>query len=230
MIRKAARSGFTLIEMTVVILVIALFAALVAPNVLTQKSAVARRAAFGKVLDLMRTARQRAIHEDTTYAVAWDSGKSEVRMVRQPLQDLASTSGSVPSPDQRPLTNIQSVSDYEQVDFYDLPTGIQPTVFRSGQSNSDGGSWLLRFYPDGTSDSGGLQLDDSGMPNSIAVDQYGIATYTKDQPLPDLSELSWPAGTYVSETTNTSTSTGAPATTTAPTGPTAPKTTTTTGR
>ena len=202
----SARNGtkaFTLVEMTVVLLVIVLFAFLVMPNLLTQKTAVARRAAYGKVLDMARTARTRAINEDTTYALAFDSGKSELRLVRQPLAQDTNSSSSLPNPEQRPLTNIQSVNDYEQVDTYDLPSGIQGQKFRSGESDTDPGSWLLHFYPDGTSDSGGLELNEGGMPSTIMVDQYGMSTFTKNAQLPDVCELNWTAGTYVSMTPNT---------------------------
>jgi hypothetical protein len=151
---------------------------------------------------MARTARTRAIKDDTTYALAFDSGKSELRLVRQPLQQSTNASSSIPDPDQRPLTNIQSVNDYEQVDTYDLPSGIQGGKFRSGENNVDSGSWLLHFYPDGTSDSGGIELEEGQTPSSILVDSYGMSTFTKSSPLPHVSELSWTAGTYVSMTPN----------------------------
>jgi len=196
--------AFTLIEMTLVILIITLFAALIAPNIINEKTAEAKRESFGRVQDMFRLARVRAIQQDRTFAIAYDSGKSEFRLVREPEPQTNNTGSNVASPTPRPLSQVQSVGDYEQIETFDLPSGITATEFRSGLNDTDSGSWLLHFYPDGTADTGGVTLNQGQTPNAIQVDQYGMSTFMQGQNLQDPTQLNWPAGTYVSETQTSS--------------------------
>lgn len=183
--------------MSVVMVVLVLFASLILPNVVRMGPAQQQRAIYGALLDFARQARQNAIQNGLTYALTYDSAKSQFVMRRQPPPtDAAQGTGSVPQPSGRPLSNVQSVSDLEQVKTLDLPTGVQASTFRVGTDSTDPSSWLIHFYPDGTSDAGGVDLTPGGtVHKSLQITKDGIPSLIDGQ-LPDPTEQSWPAGSY----------------------------------
>src|SRR5579862_9146202 len=133
--------GFTLIEMSVILVVLLVFVALISPNIVKMGPAQQQRAIYGTLVDLARSAREGAIENGTTYALAYDGTKSAFVLKRQPANpDQATTTGNLPQPEDRPLTNIQSVSDLEDVKSVALPSGIQTNTFRVGTDSTDPGS------------------------------------------------------------------------------------------
>jgi type II secretory pathway pseudopilin PulG len=193
--------GFTLIEMSVIVVVLMLFAALIVPNVIKMGPAQQQRAIYGALVDLVRKAREDAIENGTTYALAYDGSKSAFVLKKQPASpdQTASSTGNLPQPENRPLSNVQSVSDLEDVTSLVLPAGIQANTFRVGTEGTDPGSWLLHFYPDGTSEGGGVELTPGGnVFKSVEVTKNGIPSLV-DGPLPDPSEEKWTAGTYAQQ-------------------------------
>jgi type II secretory pathway pseudopilin PulG len=189
-----------LIEVTVMLVVIVLFAALIVPHVVNMVSAQKRRESYGDVLDLAKQARDGAVESGLTYALTYDPAKSEFDLKKEPApQDANTIAGTLPTPAARPLANVQSVSDLEQVSNYDLPSQVQASKFVAIDDAVDGASWIVHFYPDGTSDGGGVELSEGGTTTqSIQVDKSGISTLV-DGSLPDSTEQLWQAGTYAAQ-------------------------------
>lgn len=186
-----------MIEITVVLVVIVVMASLITPRVITMRSQQEQRAAFGQLLDFTRSARGKAIEDGVTYALAYDGSKSQFVMKKEPPPDqAAAVSGTIPAPVQRPLANVQSASDMQDVTTLQMPDGISPTKFVVQQNSVDPSSFLLHFYPDGTSDGGGVEITRGTDTNSLQVTQEGYPTMMTG-PLPDTTEQEWPAGTYV---------------------------------
>ena len=78
---------------------------------------------------------------------------------------------------------------------FQLPSGLEASNFRSQDNNVDPGSWLIHFYPDGTSDSGGVEIARGQEQNSLQVTNDGFPSLISG-PLPDTSDQQWTAGTY----------------------------------
>jgi prepilin-type N-terminal cleavage/methylation domain-containing protein len=192
--------GFTLIEMTVVVAIIIVFAALVSPGVTRMMSAQARQGFYGSVEDMIEKTRLDAIRTDTTYAIMVGQGKNELRVVRQPPDTTTQTQpGAVPNPEERPLTNVQSNSDLEDFDSLPLPSPIQTNRLEAGTNMTDPNSFIIHFYPDATCDGGAIEFKEGGLISSVRIDKNGFTDYSRD-PIPDPTQQSWPAGTYVSNT------------------------------
>jgi prepilin-type N-terminal cleavage/methylation domain-containing protein len=191
------KRGYTLIEISVVLVVLVVFSALIVPNVIRMGPQQQQRALYGSLLDFARQARQGAIETGQTYALAFDSAKSEFVMRREPSSTAATQSNTtLPAPAGRPLANVQSVSDLEDVKDLPLPSGIQANSFRVGTDSPDASSWLIHFYPDGTSDAGGVELTPGGTNyKSLVITADGLASVV-DGSLPDPSDQTWTAGTY----------------------------------
>jgi prepilin-type N-terminal cleavage/methylation domain-containing protein len=188
--------GFTLVEMTVVLVVLVVMVSLIAPNIFSMQSAQAQRSSYGKALDFARQAREDAIESGTTYALAYDPSKSQFLIKRQAPPDSSATSaGNLPPPAPRPLANVQSVSDLQDVTSLQLPEGVEANKFQAQDNSVDPSSWLVHFYPDGTSDGGGVEIARGQAIDSLQVTQDGLPTLVEGE-LPDASEQQWQAGTY----------------------------------
>ena len=206
------RNGYTLIEMMVIVVLLALFSALIAPNYISMRDGQQRRALYTGVADLVGSAREMAISKSSTMYLQIDAN-SNALVLKQ--EDDASTyqntstgtgttsdtlviNGHVQSA--RTKTNIgtQSLdnSNDKTVKTLPLTAGVQFGNFQLAGTSSDSGSWKLHFYADGTTDGGGLELVDRGITKSVVVNTKGGASLT-DGTLPDTSQDRWVAGDYV---------------------------------
>jgi prepilin-type N-terminal cleavage/methylation domain-containing protein len=193
------KRGFTLIEMTVVLVVLVLFAALITPNVITMQSRQQRREADGQILNLARQGRESAIESGFTYAMMYDSAKTAFVLKKEPPpQDAGSVAGTLPTPAPRPLANVQSVSDLQQVQAFNLPSGVEASKFVANDDSVDGGSWIVHFYADGTSDGGGVEITQSQAIQAIQVTKDGFSSIIQGS-LPESTEQIWTAGTYAQQ-------------------------------
>jgi Tfp pilus assembly protein FimT len=178
-----------------VLLVLILFASLIVPNLVSMRDGQRKRAAYGQVTDLISEARLSAVGSDVTYAITWDSGTSQFDLKKEPPNDNTNSSGTIPNPEPRPMQTATTTEQFDQVKSVTLPSPLRVDGFRAGSNNSDPGSWAIHFYPDGTSDGGGFQINAGSDIQSVLIDKYGLATQ-KAGMLPDISEQTWTAGTY----------------------------------
>lgn len=181
--------------------VLVLFAALIAPNLVSMRSAQERRGAYGQVSDLVQEARLDAVNDNATYALTWDAQASSFDLKKEPpnQQNSASSNSSMAVPEPRPLQGSQSISDFQQVKALALPSPLKADTFRVATQVSDPGSWAIHFYPDGSSDGGGVEIVDGTGRKSLVVDRYGLSKLS-DGPLPDPNDQKWTAGTYAQKT------------------------------
>jgi len=204
------RRGYTLIEMMVVTVLLVLFSSLIVPNYLNMRDSQRRRAFYTGVVDLAGNAREMAIsHNATMYLQADSSGNRLV--IKQEANDstyvaadgtssATTSTSSNQNQDTNPQTNIGTTPNDRSSDpivtTLPMSPGMQFGNFQLAGTASDASSWKIRFFSDGTSDSGAFELDEKGYVKSLVVNTRGGAVLT-DGTIPDTSQESWIAGTYV---------------------------------
>ncbi len=205
--------GYTVIEMMVVTTILAIFACLVVPNYLSMLDTQKRRAFYTEVQDLANSARETAILQGETVYVAVDSGANQV-VVKQVHNDSQFTPADGSNGPTAPTTtskangqqidsnlqgNIGLTSDATQdvtVRTITMPTGMAFGAFQLNGATSDSGSWKVRFFSDGTSDGGAVELNIAGSTKSLVISDRGRVSL-EDGNIPDMSNETWPAGTFV---------------------------------
>jgi prepilin-type N-terminal cleavage/methylation domain-containing protein len=166
--RRLSR-GFSLIEMGVVVLIVALLAALVMPNVARQRDSFERRQFYSELYRFAAGARESAIREQATLALVLDSGGRRIALFEETLEGENERSS------------------------VELPEGIDSSSSRmDGQA---GGEWRVRFYPDGSSDGGGIELTDNGRVRALEIQPNGSVRMI-DGNIEAVGEEKWPAGDY----------------------------------
>jgi len=167
------RRGFTLIELSVVIVILAMFAAAVVPNMATSIESAKRRSFRVSVLTLARRAKVEAITRGATVNLSLNNG------------DFQISSGS-----ETDSTVIGSVSQ---------APGIEASHFTKAGEELGEGEWLIAFYPDGTSDGGAFQFDEGSDSTSVKIAKKDGRVSVTDGALDpgDTSETEWEAGGYV---------------------------------
>lgn len=167
-----SRRGFTLIELSAVILLLVILSALILPSVVSQKASWTTRAFVDALPRIAMQTRERAISEGVTTKLTYDGTGKQLVAYEEKTNEA----------DQQ-FANV-SVPDTVQVQNFYL----------KGQTSS-AGDWTLHFYPDGKSDGGAVETNDNGRMRTLVVDKYGIAKLVEG-PAPSFDEDRWPAGDY----------------------------------
>lgn len=185
---KVSKKGYTLIEMSAVIVVLAVAAALVTPRLLTMRASREVATFWLKLPDLAVLAREHAQSARVTTRVKYDDGQKLFRVV----EDDSSTSTSSNGPLQLPSSDDsdQSVSGIKDLP---VPDGLEPQNFRVEDESTPSSDWSIVFYPDGRSDGAALEVDDHGRIHSVIVDPDGSIRATIGS-LPAADERKWSAG------------------------------------
>ncbi len=200
------KKGYTLIEMMVVTLILALFAALITPNLVNIQESQARRAFSTKVVDLAGNAREMAISRHAIVYLQADTSANQI-VIKQQVNDSTytpvdgnSASTTSGSNGENPQTNIGVAANDRSSDKVQLTLPLAPGVafgnFQLSGQASDASGWKLNFYPDGSCDGGAVELSERGVVRSLVVNSKGGASLT-DGNIPDTSLDKWPAGNYV---------------------------------
>ncbi len=133
----ARASGFTLLELIVVLLIISVMMAVVAPRLAGRSQAATLRGAGHDLQTLATAARARALLSGRSVALLLgDNG--ELRLVSQ------SATG----------TDTDSNAGTDMVPRRRLPQGVSVRFIPEGDSDAA----LIRFHPDGSADGGELSL------------------------------------------------------------------------
>lgn len=167
--RAKIRRGFTLIEMSVVVLIIALLAAAVAPNLVSLKTGRELRQFRSDLRQLAAQTRESAISTGKELDLSFGSNRFSV----QPA-DTEST--VVP----RTLA---------------VPDVVTTNRFELAGADSSEGEWTLRFYPDGTTDGGGVELREGQNAFALQIKKSGEVLVV-DGNLPDTTAEKWQAGEH----------------------------------
>jgi prepilin-type N-terminal cleavage/methylation domain-containing protein len=176
--------GFTFIEISVVIVIIMILSALVLPNVVRMSEANQKRVFFSSLWQLAGKAHELAIMDKKTSAIRLDSSGKSFKVVEIDDQNPSQQTNQNPQ---------QSDSNETEKETLAVPDGIDTGNFSSDGNSQDSGDWEIKFYPDGTSDGGGLEVTDSGRVRSLVIRRDGSLSLVEGN-LPDLAEDKWQAG------------------------------------
>jgi prepilin-type N-terminal cleavage/methylation domain-containing protein len=169
---RGSASGFTLVEMSVVITILVVLASMVAPKVFTMLDTRKIITFVNGLPGIAMEARLAAIKQNQTAKLEYDAGQNRLT-----------------------VTVSQANADDQQVDYLPVPKFVTVDEFQVAGQPSSASGWTVDFYPDGTSNGGALQTNDKGIIRSLVIDKTGISRAILG-PMPDTSQDSWAAGTY----------------------------------
>lgn len=166
-----SRRGYTLIEMTIVISILALFAAMVIPNLANWRAGDEYRAFPGRLLRLVATARQDAIESRQPRSLSYDASTGAFKISWTDPTTSQEQDGATLTP----------------------PSGIQLGRLVYLDNDTSPQNWKVTFYPDGTAENAGFELQDQDKYITIAITSAGQITLT-NAALPEPDTLRWSAG------------------------------------
>jgi general secretion pathway protein H len=153
--------GFTLLELLVVLVLISILSALVAPRVGNSIRNMTLTAAAQKMAASLRYARSRAVSEKVTYIAQLNFKKASLSILT--AQESAGANGGKLSVDGEEKGSRPKV--------YDLPGGVQLAKAKSGEDEADSGLFQIFFFPNGSTSGGWIVLrNDAGKRCRIGVD------------------------------------------------------------
>lgn len=165
---KPNRRGFTLIEMSVVIIVITLFAMIIVPSFIAMRRS---RAYF----DLEASVARLPI-----------DAYNEARSGNRPAQLRVEGNALV-------IERVTADSDTQEIRRVELTSEMQVDRVQKNGESSDLTSWKWTVYPDGSADSGGVEFLVGGSHKSLALHKDGKSQWLSGD-LPDATEEKWQAG------------------------------------
>lgn len=166
--RPFARGGFTLVEMTVVISVLALMAALVMPS-------------------MVAVQRSRRLHDlEAALLRAPAEARNEARRSQMPVALRVEGDALV-------MERMPIESEPEEVKRVALGDDIRIESARQGSEPVDMTSWQWVAYPDGSAETGGLEFSEGSARKSLVLRSDGNAQWVAGE-LPDIEDVRWPAG------------------------------------
>ena len=165
--------AFTLIEMTVVITLLALLAAVIMPNLMNERRSREARQFFSKARNLMLETRSKSIGDQQTRTIRLDESAGQLLVER---------------------TDVETGESLQERTL-DLPEGVTGSSFRMESEDSNAAEWSVSFYADGKSNGGGIAFDTNGRIISLSISTRGAVTRI-DGELPDTTEDVWDAGGY----------------------------------
>jgi prepilin-type N-terminal cleavage/methylation domain-containing protein len=167
---KFNRKGYTLIELCVVIVILALISSAIVPNLVRARDAQTRREFEAEVFRLASWARESAIQGHRTLALT--TGDRSIQVIQETESSEENTLRSITMPD-----------------------GIDTGAMAAEGEESTSGEWRLHFYPDGSSDGGGIELSDNGRIRSLQIGPDGSMKMVEGN-LEDNGTQKWSAGEY----------------------------------
>lgn len=168
-----SRRGFTLVELSVVIVLMAMFAAAMVPRVGNMLTSQARRGYRIDVLRLAKKAHEEAIRRRETVTLRSDSGTFRISTATEIEESVIET--------------VQPAA------------GVEVSHFALAGNEVGEAEWLVAFYPDGTSDGGTFQFDEGSQSSTVAIRKRdGKVSVTEgDATQAGTEDNEWDAGGYV---------------------------------
>ena len=158
-----------MVEMSVVISVVALFATFVVPNIVSSHKSMQERLFVNSLQRVAADAREAAISQNATMRLSMSGNRLSV------------------------VPDSGSAQKGNEISGVDLIEGAKGTKFQlNGQEMSS--DWAVRFFPDGTADEGGVEITIGESSYALNVTPRGAVNLT-DQ-LIDANALRWDAGPY----------------------------------
>lgn len=175
------RGGFTFIEMSVVILVLALVAAIVAPNISAMIDSQQTQSFRIDAERIARQARAEAISQGDTVRLTF-SGVLRAAQVSEELEAAEEEAGGA------------------AIAEVDLPEGVTAVAFRANGQDVGPEDWRAEFYAGGDARSGGITFDSSGRIWHLLIQREGQITVGEGE-LPPAEADRWEAGLIETRTT-----------------------------
>ena len=160
------------------IVVILLIATAVMPNVLSMQRSREERSFWGRFERLPQRAREEAISRAQTIALRASDGERALELVT-----VSNNAGALEE-------------EAEGSSVFSLPMLENATV-QAMQQNGEpvtAGEFEIRFYPDGTSDSGGVTVEIEDLVQSLTIDKRGRGYVAQGGIDEQQDDSAWPAG------------------------------------
>ena len=170
-----SRRGFTLIESIVVITILALIAAVISPSMAGALKSRQYQAFVDGLKRLPLEARESAISKGRTCSIRYEESSRSLTLVVDALPDQSDSQEQT----------LKTVALADKVDA--------PRLFLDG-NDSNSGEWVLKFYADGTSDSGGIEFRENSQAYGILVEGKSGSARFIDGELPEVTNDRWEAG------------------------------------
>lgn len=166
------RRGYTLIEMMAVTVILSLVAATIIPNLGSFKDGQIRRSFFTNLPRLADQARNTAVRTGEPVEVRFN-GNSLILQARPVLE------------------TDEQAAIFEQES---LPRGVGITrLLKNGEESSEE-EWAITYYPDGTSEAGGLEFSEGGRPISMQFRPKAGSVVMQNGNLAEMPLEKWQAG------------------------------------
>ncbi len=141
---SAGNRGFSLIELTVVLILISLSIALVAPSLSKFSKSVELKACSQRIAAILRNYRGEAVNRGKVYQVVFDPKRIEVR---------------IQSVGEEGEEGAGEKKDGREIKTYKLPSGIQIKEIEAGLLQYPSDLPAIEFYPNGGSNGGKIIID-----------------------------------------------------------------------
>lgn len=162
--------GFSLIEMSIVITLIALFAAFILPNLVNSRQSERERLFHYGMKRLADNARETAISRNATLHLSIDQNRMTV------------------------TNETDTKQKGDEIMGIDIVDGASPTKFQANGQDMSAGDWDIRFFPDGTADEGGVEFTLGQDTEALNITPRGATSV--DEKLTNPADIRWEAGTY----------------------------------
>lgn len=167
------RAGFTYVELSVVILVLALVVAMVTPNVQAFMRGEQDRRERSAISRMSLEARLEALSSGNPTGLSYDGASREFV-----------------------ITNEASDSTGSEVKRIIVPDAIEPVRFVANRTEMSPAEWKVVYYPDGTCDGGGIEMSEGPTTMALLLDPSSASGRWVQGQLPDPQTERWAAGEY----------------------------------
>ncbi len=143
--------GFSLLEIVVVLVLLSLCIALIAPSLSRFSTSIELKAAAKKVAAILRYSRSEAINKGKVYQVIFDANLMEVKV--QPVEtDQEET-------DKKEAGETSETNETPKTRTYVLPASVQMKELNIESTQYPADLPAFEFYPNGGSNGGDILLD-----------------------------------------------------------------------
>jgi prepilin-type N-terminal cleavage/methylation domain-containing protein len=175
--------GFTLIEMSVVVLVIAILAMLVIPRLIVSKNEDDYRKSFQNIESLANASRDLAITSGRTYVLSFDSEEQTLTASPEDVESAGSTTAQ-PNDDEEAAGESRTAK-------LGKDWSVSETTNQNDQSSES--QLSIRFFSDGTAESRDAKFMANDVEVHLTVDTSGNITVRRGQ-AETTTQTEWEAG------------------------------------
>ncbi len=187
-----SRRGFTFVEVGAIIVVIALCAALVVPNLVASRRGQGERLLLTQLPAFVLRARNEALTRRATLRISFD-GQSSAFVLDLDDQSQSQTQGRAPNAASSRSSN-ETQETGQPIALLSLPEGVSVDRFILNGSDSGEGDWGVRFFGDGTAESSTLEFRAPAESFCLVIDARKGTGEVREGAVADQPEDRWEAG------------------------------------